>query len=630
MGKLIFKAGCLVGLLILAMGLSAMAQPHNVDNNETLAVGGAAAKRPLPNEVPKAEPIDEVPTLRVGDKRINKNTGALLALYHVNFTAEADTPEAMAQEYLQANLDALQLKAPDLSDLVHRTTRQSDAGSVVRFRQEIDGVPIYRSDVAVTINKENKVVFVMVGYDPSIQITDVTPSLSAMAAKQIALDQLQVQGTLAQESTRLVVFPDGVGGRLAYEVTLVPSQSPIGEWEILIGAHTGEVLQVTDRSDFADGTGNVFNPDPLSSSGADYGDTGFTDSNDADLVQLNAELESITLQDIQLSGGTYTLTGPFANIVDFEAPFKGIFSQANASFSFSREQDGFEAVNTYYHIDSFMRYINNELGLNIMPYQYAGGVQFDPHGLNGADNSHYIRSTGQLSFGEGGVDDAEDADVIIHELGHGLHDWVTNGSASRVEGLGEGTGDYLGQSYSRAFNQWTPNDPQFHWFFNWDGHNEFWSGRITNYAPQYPSGLTGMIHTDGQIWSTCLMRIWDKIGRQDTDRAVLQGLSMTTDRSNQEDAAQTVLQAAENMAYAGGVVHLMEGILQNCGYNVRAMSTADLNEDGRVDLQDLLRLLRRRGQSAAEDDPADRDHDGRITVLDARQLVLNCTSPRCA
>ena len=47
-----------------------------------------------------------------------------------------------------------------------------------------------------------------------------------------------------------------------------------------------------------------------------------------------------------------------------------------------------------------------------------------------------------INFGEGGVDDAEDADVILHELGHGIHDWITNGSLSQVDGLSEGMADY--------------------------------------------------------------------------------------------------------------------------------------------------------------------------------------------
>ncbi|MCP3997123.1 MAG: hypothetical protein GY722_19000 [bacterium] len=34
-------------------------------------------------------------------------------------------------------------------------------------------------------------------------------------------------------------------------------------------------------------------------------------------------------------------------------------------------------------------------------------------------------------------------------------------------------------------------------------------GRITDYGASYPGGLTGSIHTDGQIWSTCNVQIWD-------------------------------------------------------------------------------------------------------------------------
>ena len=36
------------------------------------------------------------------------------------------------------------------------------------------------------------------------------------------------------------------------------------------------------------------------------------------------------------------------------------------------------------------------------------------------DNSAYWANIGVLVFGEGGVDDAEDADVIIHELGYAV------------------------------------------------------------------------------------------------------------------------------------------------------------------------------------------------------------------
>ena len=57
--------------------------------------------------------------------------------------------------------------------------------------------------------------------------------------------------------------------------------------------------------------------------------------------------------------------------------------------------------------------------------------------FSGEDNSHYVVVTQELAFGEGGVDDGEDPDVIVHELAHGIHDWLTSGAISMAEGLAE-------------------------------------------------------------------------------------------------------------------------------------------------------------------------------------------------
>jgi hypothetical protein len=57
----------------------------------------------------------------------------------------------------------------------------------------------------------------------------------------------------------------------------------------------------------------------------------------------------------------------------------------------------------------------------------------------------------------------------------------------------------------------------------------------------------------------------------------------------------------------------------------------DLDNDGDVDRDDLNILLAGRNSAAAgPNDPKDLDHDGRITVLDARKLVLLCTRLNCA
>jgi len=84
----------------------------------------------------------------------------------------------------------------------------------------------------------------------------------------------------------------------------------------------------------------------------------YVDNNDVASADLNNARVSVTLNDIELSGGVYKLSGPWAEISDHDTPTKGLFTQTSSTFNFDRQQDGFEAVNVYYHIDDMMRYIN--------------------------------------------------------------------------------------------------------------------------------------------------------------------------------------------------------------------------------------------------------------------------------
>ena len=123
-----------------------------------------------------------------------------------------------------------------------------------------------------------------------------------------------------------------------------------------------------------------------------------SDNNDADSDSLTAQLKTVTLQDISYDGSMYSLEGPYAAIADFEAPFTGLYEQESSDFYYTRSNEAFEAVNAYFHLDKSMRYINETLGFDVMPFQYAGGVQFDPHGLDGENNAHYT-SAGKIAFG---------------------------------------------------------------------------------------------------------------------------------------------------------------------------------------------------------------------------------------
>ena len=536
------------------------------------------------------------PSFYQGAQRINVRTGAPEALYRVGFRTNPGTPEAMARQYLQANAELLHLNDPALNDLTHLRTQRSLVGQVVRFEQHVGGIPVLGGRIAVTINNDNVVTFVTNEYKPDIDRAGITPTVSAQQARQGAEAYLQTVGALNFDETKLVLYYNKGTTRLAYQSRLVPSVSPTGDWEVLTDAQTGALIRVQDRAIYhrrpgeddpkkatgrarqpvvvavpVDGTGFVFDPDPLASAQAQYGDPGFVDGDDADTPQMTAERVNVTLEDIDLTGGLHSLDGPRTHIVDSESPFKGLFQQASSAFNFTRQEDGFEAVNTYYFVDHIMKYLNETLGLGIFPSLNGGEVIFDPHGLGGSDNSHYISSTELIAFGEGGVDDAEDADVIIHELGHGLHDWAA-GCISQSNGLSEGIGDYIAAAYSRTLGQWTPADPEYDWVFKWDGHNPFWSGRLTNWndTNTWPQGTGGgCVHTCGQYWSSSMIDIYEQLGRDATARAHWTGVMSLGCSATHVDAANAVLQAAIDLGYSStDLTTIFNVFANNTGYPV--------------------------------------------------------------
>ena len=89
-------------------------------------------------------------------------------------------------------------------------------------------------------------------------------------------------------------------------------------------------------------------------------------------------------------------------------------------------------------------------------------VRIDQYGI---DNSYSTDKQDFLRFGKGGVDDAEDAEVIVHEYGHAVHDSQVAGFGSSLDAgsIGEAFGDYLAVTVGLdAAHQygWPVNTPQ--------------------------------------------------------------------------------------------------------------------------------------------------------------------------
>ena len=489
-------------------------------------------------------------------------------LGNLNFkSSSSDTAEAIARAYMDHFLSEQNFKQSADLDFELSSVRQGKVTTTARFKQLHQGIEVYGGNFSVSINQSGTVKFAT---HQVFNIAAVKESKTTLSEDQVLARSSAYFGdkTSHKKSALIkpVIYPNSSTAKLVYQVDYQFEKNN-GYWQLLIDANTGEVVRAADMLSYANAQITVFDPDPLSTSGETYGEA-YIDDNDQSNSQLDQELFTHTI-DVLEQNGRFYLTGDWAESIDNEAPIEGDFSQSSSDFRYNRGADSFEAVNIYFHLSTFLAYLNNDLGLNVRPYQYNSGVRFDAHGVNGEDVSVYKSFDGTLSFGEGCVDDGEDADVIIHELGHGIHDWITSGSYSQVNGLSEGTGDYFAQSYSRSRPDylWGPSEPEYNYVFSWDGHNECWDGRTSNYSAVYPDGLVQDIHTDGQIWSSCLMKVWDELGREKTDSMVIEGLSMTNINTDQAQAAQAVLQAAEELGYTSDLIFIAD-TFNSCGYSV--------------------------------------------------------------
>ncbi|PZU88192.1 MAG: hypothetical protein DI529_05995 [Chryseobacterium sp.] len=530
---------------------------------------------------------------------MNLKINFLVASFALTFStmyAQTTTLESKARDWMFKNSNKTGISSTDNFDF--KSSRKSLSGETLRFQQTINGIPVYEGDIAVHFNKQGEVTYATdVPVSKRLKQVNTTPIFSKVDAFEKAKVAADIKGDITHQENDLYVFlTDSGETKLVHRVIINSYETP-GDWEIMVDAHSGEVIRVLDIANYhhddkrkkkskqtqsemkAGGTAYIFDPDPLSRAHVAYGGD-YVDNNDATNASLDAARSLVTLPDITFSNGVYSLKSKYVQIADFESPSTGLFTQASPDFLFNRNDQGFEAVNSFYHIDRSLAYINETLGIDCKSTLNGGIILVDPHGLSGEDNSHFIPSSQRLAFGEGCVDDAEDADVVLHELGHAIHHWVTGLKSSSAQGLGEGSGDYWAMSYSRSLNQWASNEPQYNWMFSWDGHNVCWNGRITNYTRKYPTGLTGTIHTDGQIWVTSLMRIYDRIGKEKTDRIFLEGLAMTNSSGNQQTAAVAVRQAAIDMLGTYGFtcddVNIITEELTTTGYTLPAYQCVNL------------------------------------------------------
>lgn len=410
----------------------------------------------------------------------------------------------------------------DKIDLELTKKISSKAFDHYHFRRTLNGREIFAGEIHAAVLKSGRLKLIQQNNVPEVSAYDLFPS------KDLGQTAFSNSGAKNLLEVREVYFPKG---DLLYPAIMVTVSGPIEVHRKIILDDSGVLFdQDLVKRYHCEGHHHagpndttaiayVFDPDPLTTAQVNYG-APYVDNNDADVTSIQAE-RKVRFVTLTYDNGTFKPENDAVKLVDLSPPTVAPVTRTDDQFLYNRSENGFEDMNVVYHITKHKTHMTSLGYPNIPNYT----IEIDPHALNGSDNSVFTFSSGppyQISFGEGGVDDAEDADVIIHEYTHAvaLETAPSGGGTTERNCIEEALGDYFAASYSNSIN--TFNGDQV---FSWDGHNPFWAGRMVSSNKDYQQlsfGSDIYVHTD--IFASCLMEINDNLGRNLADELVLESM----------------------------------------------------------------------------------------------------------
>jgi hypothetical protein len=486
-----------------------------------------------------------------------------LSLVAAAAVAAASSTASAAPAKVDAKLRGARAPASELTQ--SRAISVPGGGTFYRFRQRVSGVPVLDGEAVVSDPAGAPPGLVVDATEARID-NPPAPRIAAGRAIETASRAVGVTRARGRSSARLGIQPGG-GDPLVWRVQ-IPSAHPLGDFQVLVDAVSGDVLSSHNLlHDFRTGRAKLYNPNPVGQNGGFAGLR--SDHNDKNFHLLTALRRSVSLPKIK--GGQDCLRGEWANAKlghDAHAVCRHRLRWGGVR----RSSDTFEALMTYYQITRAQQYIQ-DLG-------FGKGEPGDPiddrsqeavADAFSADNSFYSPFTRRIKYGSGGVDDAEDADVIWHEYGHAMQDAESHSfstsQALESGSLAEGSSDY----WAAAMSSRSPGtaDEDDVCIFDWDATSygnkfpavaPFAKGRFCGRRADVPWTLAKAkdpskscrfdIHCVGQVWSSALWDLRQAIGGKRMDTLYL--ASQFLYHANEDfDQAAAALVHADATTYGG-------------------------------------------------------------------------------
>ena len=290
------------------------------------------------------------------------------------------------------------------------------------------------------------------------------------------------------------------------------------------------------------GVGSVFVPNPVQS----LGDESLTDQKDADYPALAPAYRRVTLTNLDGSG---TLTGAYVRVKSETGPAA---LEVDGSFpAWHRDADQFEQVMGYYWVTTAQEYLQSlGFGRALRPVnQRQVELRINQYG---GDNSFFREDQANITFGKGGVDDAEDAEVVVHEYGHSVQDGQVPGFGTNLESgsIGEGFSDYFAVVVS-SWAAGVPTKTPEACVADWDSVS--YTRRVPHClrrldgTKMYPRDVVGEVHADGEIWSRALWDIRSALGDTTATTLIVDAQFDFAKDTSFRDAALATVAAADRL-----------------------------------------------------------------------------------
>lgn len=464
---------------------------------------------------------------------------ALAGLVPVGAAQAADGPASAAQGSA-AQIAAATPALP--SNVAPLQTRTSLLGTHDWYQQTQDGYPVVGGLYAVHTMTSGPRAGTVSVWDGRVAVSSPAATDAAVSVES-AIDTAATytHGTpLTYVAPQLWVLP----GTPSHLVWGVSSYTDSAAYVTYVDAQTGTVVKNVvdsvneradgDAADWVTGKAKTFDPNPV----VKLQDEDITDDGDAASAVPNEAYSKRKLKHLDKS---HTLVGQWAKIVNGD-----IATSKKDKYFYDREDDRFEQVMGYYALDTEQSYYQ-KLGFDDVNAE-AQKIQTD---AMSADNSWYIPAQDLIQTGWGGVDDAEDPEVVWHEAGHATQDDQVPGfgQGSQAGAIGEAYGDYIAVTLSQKFAPDTELTP-WSCVMDWDATSYSQAPhclRTTVEGKHYPEDLTGEVHADGEIWSQALWDMNLKIGRDKATTAIVEATFSYAPNTTMPAAAQTTVQTAKDL-----------------------------------------------------------------------------------